>query len=195
MRIIKSAVQDLIDAPVVEVEASFTKGMPSFTIVGMVNTSITSKDRVKSALLINNFKFPPLKITINLSPSDLNKKGTHFDLSIALQIALFNEEKIDFMDYFYFGELSLDGTIKDTNYIFAIVLSLSKKGLLKKVLVCRQSAEKLINIPNIEVYVVESLNSAIEFVKSNEKEKYLYKKKQINYKEIDIITPPNKYLI
>ena len=40
MRIIKSAVQDLIDAPVVEVEASFTKGMPSFTIVGMVNTSI-----------------------------------------------------------------------------------------------------------------------------------------------------------
>lgn len=84
MRIIKSAVQDLIDATVVEVEASFTKGMPSFTIVGMVNTSITSKDRVKSALLINNFKFPPLKITINLSPSDLNKKGTHFDLSIAL---------------------------------------------------------------------------------------------------------------
>lgn len=59
MRIIKSAVQDLIDATVVEVEASFTKGMPSFTIVGMVNTSITSKDRVKSALLINNFKFPP----------------------------------------------------------------------------------------------------------------------------------------
>ncbi|WP_170177278.1 hypothetical protein [Aliarcobacter cibarius] len=54
MRIIKSAVQDLIDAPVVEVEASFTKGMPSFTIVGMVNTSITSKDRVKSALLINS---------------------------------------------------------------------------------------------------------------------------------------------
>lgn len=120
MRIIKSAVQDLIDATVVEVEASFTKGMPSFTIVGMVNTSITSKDRVKSALLINNFKFPPLKITINLSPSDLNKKGTHFDLSIALQIALFNEEKIDFMDYFYFGELSLDGTIKDKNYPWQI---------------------------------------------------------------------------
>ncbi|WP_151028911.1 magnesium chelatase domain-containing protein [Aliarcobacter cibarius] len=99
MRIIKLAVQDLIDATVVEVEASFTKGMPSFTIVGMVNTSITSKDRVKSALLINNFKFPPLKITINLSPSDLNKKGTHFDLSIALQIALFITPPINNLNY------------------------------------------------------------------------------------------------
>ena len=125
MRVIKSAVQDVIDAVVVDVEASFTKGMPSFTIVGMVSTNINeSKDRVKSALLVNDFKFPPLKITINLSPSELNKKGTHFDLAIALQIALFDKKNLDIDDYFFFGELSLDGTIKDTSLIFAIVLSI-----------------------------------------------------------------------
>ncbi|QKF72810.1 magnesium chelatase-related protein [Aliarcobacter faecis] len=187
MKIIKSAVQELIDATVIDVEASFTKGMPSFTIVGMVSTNINeSKDRVKSALLINDFKFPPLKITINLSPSEISKKGTHFDLAIALQIALFDEQKLEFGDYFFFGELALDGTIKDTSHIFAIVLSLAKKLVLKKVVVCEQSAEKLANIRNIDLYVVNSLNSAIEFVKSDEKEKFIYKKEQKKYKEIEI---------
>jgi len=56
----------------VEVEASFTKGLPSFTIVGLASESIKeSKERVKSALLNNGYTFPPLRITINLSPSDL----------------------------------------------------------------------------------------------------------------------------
>ena len=75
MKIIKSATLDSIEATIIDVEATFTKGMPSFTIVGMVSASINeSKDRIKSSLLLNNFKFPPLKITINLSPSELNKK-------------------------------------------------------------------------------------------------------------------------
>ena len=81
MKIIKSASFDSIDAINIDVESTFTKGLPTFTIVGMISTSISeSKDRVKSALLTNGFKFPPLKITVNLSPSEISKKGTHFDL-------------------------------------------------------------------------------------------------------------------
>jgi magnesium chelatase family protein len=187
MRVIKSAVQDVIDAVVVDVEASFTKGMPSFTIVGMVSTNINeSKDRVKSALLVNDFKFPPLKITINLSPSELNKKGTHFDLAIALQIALFDKKNLDIDDYFFFGELSLDGTIKDTSLIFAIVLSLAKKSYLKKVVVSKESAEKLANIPNIDIFVVNNLNDAILFVQSKEKSNYKYEKSLFSYKQLEI---------
>ena len=148
MKIIKSATLDSIEATIIDVEATFTKGMPSFTIVGMVSTSINeSKDRVKSALLLNDFKFPPLKITINLSPSELNKKGSHFDLPIALQVALFDEKKIGFDNFFFFGELALDGTIKDTSHIFAIVLSLAKKGELKKVVTSLESAKKSTPIP------------------------------------------------
>lgn len=185
MKIIKSATLDSIEATIIDVEATFTKGMPSFTIVGMVSASINeSKDRIKSSLLLNNFKFPPLKITINLSPSELNKKGSHFDLPIALQVALFDESKIEFDDFFFFGELALDGTIKDTSHIFAIVLSLVKKGVLKKVVVCEQSAKKLVNIPNIDIFVVNSLNGAVEFIKSSEKHNYIYKKEQIKYKSI-----------
>lgn len=187
MKIIKSATLDAIEAIVVDVESTFTKGLPSFTIVGMVNTSINeSKDRVKSALLVNDFKFPPLKITVNLSPSEINKKGTHFDLAIALQIALYSETKLSFDDYFFFGELALNGVIKDTSHIFAIVLSLVKQGKLKKVVVCKESAKKLSNIPNIDIFVVDSLNMAIDFVKSDKKDEFLYKKELEEYKFIEV---------
>ena len=187
MKIIKSATLDSIEATIIDVEATFTKGMPSFTIVGMVSASINeSKDRIKSSLLLNNFKFPPLKITINLSPSELNKKGSHFDLPIALQVALFDESKIEFDDFFFFGELALDGTIKDTSHIFAIVLSLAKKGELKRVVSSLESAKKLGNIPNIDIYAVNTLNSAIEFVKSKDKDNYLYKKEEIKYHVLTI---------
>ncbi|BAK71267.1 magnesium chelatase domain-containing protein [Aliarcobacter butzleri] len=61
MKIIKSASMDTIDAVSIDVESTFTRGLPSFTIVGMISTSISeSRDRVKSALLVNDFKFPPL---------------------------------------------------------------------------------------------------------------------------------------
>ena len=127
MKIFKSASLDMIDAICIDVESTFTKGLPTFTIVGMISTSINeSKDRVKSALLTNGFKFPPLKITVNLSPSEINKKGTHFDLAIALQIAFYDKKNIDFKDIYFFGELALDGNIKDTSSIFPIILSLCK---------------------------------------------------------------------
>ena len=187
MKIIKSASLDSIEATLIDVEATFTRGMPSFTIVGMVSTNITeSKDRIKSALLTNDFKFPPLKITINLSPSELSKKGTHFDLAIALQVALFENKKIKFDDFFFFGELALNGEIKDTSLIFPIVLSLVKQNELKQVVVCKQSAKKLCNIPNINIFVVNSLNEAIEFLQAENKDEFLYKKEQEEYEFIEI---------
>lgn len=187
MKIIKSASLDTLDAISVDVESTFTKGLPTFTIVGMISTSISeSKDRVKSALLTNGFKFPPLKITVNLSPSEINKKGTHFDLAIALQIALYEEKNIDFEDIYFFGELALDGNIKDTSSIFPIILSLVKQNIVKKVLVCEASAEKLSNIPNLEIYKVKNLEEAISFTKSKNKEEFLFEKKILEYKTLEI---------
>lgn len=187
MKIIKSASLDSIEAIAIDVESTFTKGLPTFTIVGMISTSISeSKDRVKSALLTNGFKFPPLKITVNLSPSEIAKKGTHFDLAIALQIAFYEDKKVDFSDMFIFGELALDGNIKDTNSIFPIILSLSKKDSINKVLVCTQTAQKLANIHNLEIYCVKNLDQAIEFIKTDKKENYLYEKKKLEYKTLII---------
>ncbi|WP_072681583.1 YifB family Mg chelatase-like AAA ATPase [Arcobacter sp. LA11] len=187
MKIIKSATINDIDAKEVNVESTFTKGLPSFTIVGLVSSAITeSKDRVKSALLTNEFKFPPKKITVNLSPSEIKKSGTHFDLPVALLISLYEEKNINFKDFHIFGELSLNGEIKDSSYIFPIILSLAKQGLLKNILVCENSAKKISKIPNINIYCVRNLIEAIEFFKNEDKSRFLYKKDELKYEKINI---------
>ena len=187
MKIIKSATINDIDAKEVNVESTFTKGLPSFTIVGLVSSVITeSKDRVKSALLTNEFKFPPKKITINLSPSEIKKSGTHFDLPIALLISLYEEKSIDFKDFHIFGELSLNGEIKDSSFIFPIILSLAKQGLVNNILVCENSAKKISKIPNIKIYCVKNLLEAIEFFKTEDKDRFLYKKEELEFEKINI---------
>jgi magnesium chelatase family protein len=152
----------------VTVETSFSKGLPSFSIVGLGNASIQeSKERIKSALYANAYVFPPMRIVINLSPSDLKKEGTHFDLCGALLIALQNKE-VDFEDYYIFGELGLDGEVKETSTIFALVLSLAQTGALKKAVVPYSSLERLSCIPNTEFYGVRDLKECIDFFTSQE---------------------------
>ena len=168
MQKIRCATYEGLEAKVVHVESTLTKGLPSFSVIGMTSMSINeSKERVKSALLSNEFKFPPKRITLSLSPSDLKKDGSHFDLSIALMIVL-NQEKKDFSEWFVFGELSLNGEIKENNQLYPLLLSLANQGMLSKAIVPFVSLEKLSKIPNIEFYGVKNLNEAIELLKSDE---------------------------
>lgn len=151
-----SATFDGFEAKVVEVESSFTRGLPGFSIVGLAGSSIQeSKERVKSALLNNDYEFPPLKITINLAPSDLQKSGSHFDLPIALSILL-QKKSIDLNKYLILGELGLDGSIKDTSMIFPLVLALSHR--YKHVITSKESAKKISTIPGISVYAFSSIH-------------------------------------
>jgi len=152
-----------ISAKTVSVESSFSKGLPSFSIVGLGNASIQeSKERIKSSLCANDYTFPPMRVTINLSPSDLKKEGTHFDLCGALLIAL-QKEKIDFEDFYIFGELGLDGEVKETSSLFALILSLSQSGEMQKAIVPTSALEKLSCIPNTQFYGVSSLKECINF--------------------------------
>ena len=187
MKIIKSASLTNIEANEVLVESTFTKGLPSFTIVGLPSDHIKeSKDRTKSALLTNDYKFPPKKITINLAPSEIKKTGTHFDLPIALLIALYEERNINFENIHIFGELSLNGEIKDSTSIFPIILSLTKQEIVKEVLVCEKSAQKISKIPNITIYCVKNLFEAIEFFRKKNKKDFLYQKENLEYEKINI---------
>ena len=186
MKQLKCASVDGFEAIAVNVESTFTKGLPSFTIVGLGNTSIQeSKDRIKSALLTNEFKFPPKKITINLSPSEIAKSGSQFDISIALLIAL-QEQKIQFDDFFVFGELGLDGTMKDTKSIFVLILSLARQGLIKNVLIPKESVEKISTIPNLNIYAVDNLSQAIDFFMLQDKESFRVKNADFKYEFLEI---------
>jgi magnesium chelatase family protein len=166
-----SATLDGIDAKKVEVEATFTKGLPAFGIVGLASSSIQeAKERVKSALLTNGFSFPPLRITVNLSPSDLAKEGSHVDLAIALAIALQNDD-VDLDDVFIFGELGLDGKLKDTRSIFPILLSLKNQKLVSKAIVPAESIKKLSMIPGVTYYGVENLSEAVAICRREQEPK------------------------
>ncbi len=165
MKHVKCATYEGIEAKVVEVESSLTKGLPSFNIVGIASTSINeSKERVKSALLTNNYTFPPKRFVISLTPSDLKKQGSHFDLSIAL-LLLMDSEEIDISEWFVFGELSLDGKVRENGYLYPLILSLANQQLITKAIVPKESLEKLTKIANVEFYGVSHINEALEILK------------------------------
>ena len=155
-----------VNAQVIEVEATFTKGLPGFAVVGLASSDIQeAKERTKSALLTNDFIFPPLKITINLSPSDLKKSGTHLDLAMALLIAM-HKTVVEEEGLFVFGELGLDGKVKTSSMLFPLVLSLKEQGLIERAIVPKESIPYLSHISGVEFIAVESLNEAIEILKS-----------------------------
>ncbi len=182
-----SAIIEGTQAKVIEVEATFTKGLPGFAVVGLASSDIQeAKERVKSALLTNNFIFPPLKITVNLSPSDLKKSGTHLDLSFALLVAL-NKEHINEDGLFVFGELGLDGKVKSSSMLFPLILSLKERGLITRAVVPLEAMEYLSHISGVDFIAVDTLNSAIEIFKSKEfnanKKYFTYDAKKIEIDE------------
>lgn len=186
MKRVLCATYEGIEAKVVQVESTLTKGLPSFSVVGMASASINeAKERVKSALLSNEFIFPPKRITINLAPSDLKKEGSQFDLSIALLIAL-DALVDDLSEWFVFGELGLDGAIKENLQLYALLLSLSNQKIIKKAVVPYESLEKLSNIPNVDFYGVKTLDEAIELLKNSANAQPNAVYKRIDYPNISV---------
>jgi len=178
---------------VVNVETTFTRGLPSFSIVGLASSAIQeSKERVKSALLSNNFTFPPLRITLNLSPSDLHKDGTQFDLSIALLIALYDDKSIKLDKWAIFGELGLDGTVKENSNLFAQILSFASQHPHSKIIVPFESSNRLSMIDNLEIYPVKSLQQTISFFKK-EIDIQPLSFKHTQHKTLEILNIPYHY--
>jgi len=168
MKKVRCATYEGVDAKVVDVESTLTKGLPSFSIVGMASTAITeSKERVKSALLSNEFSFPPKRITFLLAPSELAKSGSQFDLSMAVLILL-HDSDVDLSDWFVFGELGLDGSVKENIQLYPLILSLANQGLISQAIVPFESLQKLSKIPNVSFYGVKNLNEAVEILKNQE---------------------------
>ena len=84
-----------IEAPLVSVETHLSSGLPALTIVGLSETAVKeSKDRVRSAIINAGFEFPAKRITINLAPADLPKKGKRRALKplLLLSFRLINTE-------------------------------------------------------------------------------------------------------
>ena len=103
-----------IDVLDVDVQVQMSPGLPAFQIVGLPDKAVAeSRERVRSALHAIGLSLPPKRLTVNLSPADLQKEGSHFDLPIALGVlAAMGVFPADELDHFVaLGELSLDGTL------------------------------------------------------------------------------------
>ncbi|MGI4776257.1 MAG: YifB family Mg chelatase-like AAA ATPase [Janthinobacterium lividum] len=123
---------DIID---VDVQVHVSPGIPAFTIVGLADKTIAeSRERVKAALSSIGLSLPTKKILVNLSPADLVKEGSHFDLAIACAIlssmGILPSEEI--REYLIIGELSLDSSILPINGVLpaAIGAVARDKGLI-----------------------------------------------------------------
>ena len=119
----------------VDLQVQVVSGLPAFTIVGLPDKAIAeSKERVRAALQSLGLSLPAKRITINLSPADLLKEGSHFDLPVALGLlavmGVVPNESL--ADYVVLGELGLDGSVISVNGVLpaAIHANARNKGLI-----------------------------------------------------------------
>ncbi len=109
---------DGIEARPVEVQCAVSPGMPNFAIVGLPDKAVSeARERVRAALGAMSIALPSKKITVNLSPADLPKEGSHFDLPIALALLAAIEilPREEIAQVVALGELSLDGKLVAVN--------------------------------------------------------------------------------
>ncbi|MFH1589244.1 MAG: YifB family Mg chelatase-like AAA ATPase, partial [archaeon] len=138
-----------------------TRGLPGFDIVGLPSKAVDeSKERVRTAIVNSNIGFPSKKITVNLAPADIPKEGSFYDLPIAVGIisavARFSLPEKSL----FFGELSLDGSLRHTRGVLLLALFAKEAGY-KKVFVPKDSANEAAIVPGIDVYPVERLSQLI----------------------------------
>ncbi|MGC8677856.1 MAG: magnesium chelatase domain-containing protein [Hydrogenobaculum sp.] len=150
----------------VVVEIDVSNGLLSFNIVGLPDTAIKeSKERARSSPINKGFDFPPKRITINLSPSNLKKQGTFYDLPIAVGILVYLDviNKENAKNYTFLGELSLDGVIKPINGVLPMALALKEIGM-KNLVVPMENAHEISFLEDINVYSPKDITELLNFI-------------------------------
>jgi len=158
-----------IQSYLVQVEVNATSGLPGFAMVGLLSPEVReAAERVRVALKNTDVKLPPLHITVNLSPADLRKEGTAFDLPIAVGVLIAIEaiplESIQGM--LIIGELGLDGSIKKTSGILPIVREAVANGY-QRFLVPYENVEEARVISKAKVCGAGTVEEVITILKGD----------------------------
>lgn len=127
---------DGVEARVVETQCALAPGLPAFNVVGLPDKAVSeARERVRAALAALSIAFPPRRITINLSPADLPKEGSHFDLPIALALLaaleLIPAEAL--AETVALGELALDGRLVPVSGALPAAMAAAAEG---RALIC-----------------------------------------------------------
>ncbi|MGL4739430.1 MAG: YifB family Mg chelatase-like AAA ATPase [Sarcina sp.] len=161
-----SSTYEGVEGVLLNVEVDISKGLPSFGIVGLADMSVKeSKDRVRTAIENSNYNFPLGRITVNLAPANIRKKGSFLDLSIAIGILIESNQikNIEDKNFLFIGELSLNGELRKVNGILGAILDAKEAGIYKFI-IPKENLNECDSIEGIEVYALNNLKEVIEFL-------------------------------
>ncbi|MCR4672407.1 MAG: YifB family Mg chelatase-like AAA ATPase [Lachnospiraceae bacterium] len=162
-----SAVISGLESRIVQVEADVSTGLPYFDMVGYLSGEVKeARERVRTAVRNSGFSLEPKRIVINLSPADIRKSGTSYDLAIAAAIlssyGLLPQNALK--DTLLVGELSLNGGVRGVRGVLPIIL-MARKQNVRRCLVPADNAFEGAQIGGIEVYGVHDLIEAVGFLR------------------------------
>ena len=152
------------------VEADSSNGIPNFIMVGNLSNSVReASDRVRTAIKNSNIEIPAKKVTINISPADIRKEGSGYDLPIAVAILKSLEIiNCDFVDnYAFIGELNLSGDIIGVRGILSMVSKLKEEGI-KGVFVSSDNVDEAMVVEGLDIVPVKSINELIDILKNED---------------------------
>ena len=155
-----------IEARIISVEADVSDGLPVFNMVGFLAAEVKeARDRVKTSLKNSNFALRPKHITVNLSPADIRKAGTAFDLPIAVSCLaaseMIPEDKFD--KTLIVGELGLDGRVNAISGVLPICIAAKDAGF-ERVIVPEDNAMEGAVVKGIDVLGVAHVLDVIEYM-------------------------------
>ncbi len=157
-----------LEARGVEVQCQLVSGLPNFLIVGLADKAIAeSRERVRNALAAIGLALPPKRITVNLSPADLPKEGSHYDLPIALAVlgAMGVVDAESLAHYIVVGELGLDGRVTDSPGVLLAALHAAGRDMG---LICPAAqGSEAAWASNVEVLAAPSLIGLLNHLKGS----------------------------
>ncbi len=155
-----------IDAIKVGVEVDISGGLPKVIVVGLPDMAVQeSRERVRAALKNAGFAFPVRKIVINLTPADLRKEGPSFDLPISVGILAASEQINPQLlgDYLFYGEVSLDGSLRAVSGVLPIAAAAQNLGITGLVVPADNAREAAV-VKDLNVFGFNHLKEVASFL-------------------------------
>ncbi len=158
-----------VEATTITVEVNVDIGI-GYHLVGLPDNAIRESNfRIAAALQNNGFKIPGKKLIINMSPADLRKEGSAYDLTLAMGVLVATEqikEQNPLSEYIIMGELSLDGNLQPIRGALPISLKAKEEGF-KGFILPKQNAKEAAIVEGIDVFGIENIKEVIDFFNKN----------------------------
>jgi magnesium chelatase family protein len=156
-----------VTGQVVEIEVDIANGLVGTIMVGLPDAALReARDRIRAAIVNSGEQWPPRKITVGLSPASLPKRGSWFDLAIAIGVltAAGTVPRAAVDGVMFFGELGLDGRLRPVCGVLPAVLAAVTAGF-GQVMVAGQNAAEAALVPGVHVVAVSSLTGAADWLR------------------------------